>query len=375
MKKSPAFPGTLTLLIVLGAAVVAAAQDRLQELADADHWKEVRALAEPMFQANPKDDRALFFLGRYKEVAGDYDGALALAQKALAIDPKNPDYHCLLSLIYGRQVLKAGIFRKIGLARRVRKEAETALKLKSDHVEARLILIEFFRRAPGIIGGDKAKARVLAEEAVRLDPVRGYIAQAVFAHDERQDSGAEKFYKKAVEADPRSYFALITLARSYGYGGQRNFDLIEKYAKEAMALDPGRVAAYDLLAQNLARLERWQDLEDLLLLAEQRVSDNLSPYIQAGRIVLQQGKDYERAERYFRKSLTQEPEPVFTSRGSTSSHAQTYWRLGQTLEKLNRKAEAVEALKTAVKMDPNLDGAKKDLKRLRSIFSDLGPRP
>jgi tetratricopeptide (TPR) repeat protein len=343
----------------------AAAPDRLQELADADHWKEVRALAEPMLQANPKDDRALFFLGRYKEVAGDYDGALDLAQKAVAIDPKNPDYHCLLSLIYGRQVLRAGILRKIGLVRRVRKEAETALKLKAGHVEAHLILIEFFRRAPGILGGDKDKARALAEEAARLDPVRGYIAQAVFAHEERQDSRAEESYKKAVEADPRSYHALITLARSYGYGGQRNSDLIERYAKEAMALDPGRVAAYDLLAQNLARLERWPDLDDLLVQAEKNVPDNLSPYFQAGRVVFQQGKDFERAERYFRKFLTQEPEPVFTSRGSTSSHAQTHWRLGQTLEKLNRKAEAIEALKTAVKLDPNLDGAKKDLKRLR----------
>ena len=83
------------------------------------------------------------------------------------------------------------------------------------------------------------------------------------------------------------------------------------------------------------------------------------------RLRLQQGKDFERAERYFRKFLTQEPEPVFGFRAQISSHDQTYWRLGQTLEKLNRKTEAVDALKTAVKLDPGLDGAKKDLKRLR----------
>jgi tetratricopeptide (TPR) repeat protein len=304
-------------------------------------------------------------LSRYKDAAGDADGAFALAQKALAIDPKNPDYHCLLSLIHGRQVLRAGLLRKIGLARRVRKEAETALQLDPQHVEARLILIEFFRRAPGIIGGDKAKARRLAEETVKLDPVRGHIAMANFAREARQDSLADESYKKAVEADPRSYHALITLARSYGYGAQRNFDLVDKYAREAMAVDPGRAAAYDLLAQNLARLERWPELEDMLTQAERNVPDNLSPYFQAGRVVFQQGKDFERAERYFRKYLTQEPEPVFGARSPMSSHAQTYWRLGQTLEKLNRKAEAVEALRTALKLDPELDGAKKDLKRLR----------
>ncbi|MCX6576546.1 MAG: tetratricopeptide repeat protein, partial [Candidatus Aminicenantes bacterium] len=86
---------------------------------------------------------------------------------------------------------------------------------------------------------------------------------------------------------------------------------------------------------------------------------NLNPYFQAGRFVYQQGKDFARAEGYFRKYLTQEPEPT------SASHAQAYWRLGQTLEKLNRKVEAVEAIKTALKLDPTLESAKKDLKRLR----------
>jgi len=353
------------LAVVLMAPGATSAQDRLQALADADHWKEVRALAESSLEANPRDDRALFFLGRSKEVWGDFEGALALAEKALAIDPKNPDYHCLMALIYGRQVLRAGIFRKIGLVRRARREAEAAFKLDPGRLEARLLLVEFYRRAPGILGGSKDKARALAEETARLYPVHGDLALAAIAHEERRDSDAEELYKKAVEADPRSYYALITLARSYGYGGRSRFDLVEKYAKEALAVDPGRVAAYDVLAQTLARLERWAELEELLVQAERMVPDNLSPYSQAARVVLQQGKDFERAERYFRKYLTVEPEPTFNSRAPMANHAQTYWRLGQTLEKMNRKAEAVEALQTAVRLEPALDGAKKDLKRLR----------
>jgi len=364
MKRSFPGLGSVGLAIVFLALPAAAAQDRLQALADADHWKEVRALAESMIRANPQDDRALFFLGRYKEVSGDYAGALELAEKALALNPESPDYHCLLSLVYGRQVLRAGIFRKIGLVRRARKEAEAAFKLDPNRVEPRLLLIEFFRRAPGILGGDKDKARALAEDTVKRYPVHGYIALAAVSHDERREDGSEELYKKAVEADPRSYYGLITLARSYGYGGRSRLDLVEKYAREALAVEPGRVTAYDVLAQILARQERWAELEDLLARAERSVPDNLSPYFQAGRVVLQQGKDLERAERYFRKYLTVEPEPVFNSRAPLSNHAQTYWRLGQALEKMNRKAEAVEALRTAVKLGPNLDGAKKDLKRL-----------
>ncbi len=366
-----AIPKSLALLVILlSSAAAAGEQESLQALIDAEHWKRVRSLVEPLLEANPNDPQALFFMARYKEAAGDYDGALVLMEKALALEPKNADFHCMLSFIYGRQVLRAGIFRKIGLARRVRREAETALKLNPDHVEARLILIEYYRLAPGIIGGDKARARALAEEAVKLDPVRGYIAQATIAHQEGLAERQEDLYKKAVEATPQSYQALMSLASFYSYSQRRNFDLLEKYAREALSIDPGRIGAYGLLAQTYARQERWPDLDDILVQAEKNVPDNLNPYFQAGRVIFQQGKDFERAERYFRKYLTQEPELSSMSRGQAASHAQAYWRLGQTLEKLNRKTEAVEAITTAVKLDPRLENAKKDLKRLRSISGE-----
>jgi tetratricopeptide (TPR) repeat protein len=347
------------LLATATETLTAADNDSPAALIEAEHWKRARDIIEPRLKSDSNDLQALFIMARYKEAAGDYNGALALTEKAISIDPKNADYHCLLAYIHGRQVVRAGILRKLGLAHRIKKEAETALRLNPNHVEARLILIEYFRLAPGIIGGDKNKARGLAEEVVKLDLVRGYIAQANFAHQEEKTGKMEELYKKAVEANPQSYHALMTLARFYTYGSQRNFEFAEKNAAEAMQLDPGRVAAYSLLAQSSARQERWQDLDAILYQAEKNVPDNLNPYFQAGRAVFQQGKDFAKAEGYFRKYLTQEPEP------NSASHAQAFWRLGQTLEKMNRKAEAVESIKTALKLDPNLEGAKKDLKRLR----------
>lgn len=340
-------------------APIVAGDDSPAALIEAEHWKRARAIVEPRLKADPKDLQALFIMARCKEAAGEFEPALALTEKLLALDQKNADYHCLLAYIYGRQVVRAGILRKLGLARRIKKEAETALKLKPDHVEARLILIEYYRLAPGIVGGDKNKARALAAEVVKLDPVRGYISQAAIAHQDENTTLMEELYKKAVDENPPSYHALITLARSYSYGRHGKIELVEKYASEALKLDPGRIAAYSLLAQTYARQGRWQELDDLLSRAEENVPDNLNPYFQAGRIAFQQGKDFERAERYFRIYLTQEPE------ASSPSHAQTYWRLGQTLEKLGRKTEALEAIKTAVKLDPTLEGVKKDLKRLR----------
>lgn len=365
-KISGALPKFLVVLVVLlSGAAAAVDKESIEALIEAEHWKRARALIEPLFRANPGEPRANFLMACCYEAAGEYNRALALAEKAVAIEPKNADYHLLLAFICGRQAMRAGILRQIGLALRIRREAETALGLNPNHVEARIVLAEYFFRAPGIFGGDKNKARALAEEVVKLNPALGYLEQASLARRERKQDRMEDLYKKAVEANAQSYRALMALAGFYSYGSQSNFDLAEKYAREAIKLDPGRSGAYGLLAQNSARQERWQELDDILGQAEKNVPDNLNPYFQAGRTVLQDKKDPGRAERYFRKYLTQEPEPT------SASPAQAYWRLGQALERQNRKAEAVEAITTALKLDPGLDSAKKDLKRLRSnVFLD-----
>jgi tetratricopeptide (TPR) repeat protein len=351
--------GPIAIVLALLSTATGSAQSSPESLIAADHWKQARTLVEARLKAEPDDPVANFLAARVREAAGDYAGALPLAERAVALNPNHADSHCLLGVIYGRQLSKAGILRQLGLVRRFRKECETALRLNPRHVEARLALIEFYFQAPGIVGGDKAKAHALAGEITAIDPVRGYFAQASLAHRERKNDLLESFYLKAVAANPKSYEALVNLAGYYSREAPDKIDLVEKYAKEALDLDPGRIQAYGLLAQRQARLERWPDLDQILERAEKNVPDNLAPYFQAGRIVFQQGKDPARAERYFRKYLSQEPEATFPSA------AQAYWRLGQALEKMNRKAEAVEAIGTAVKLDSSLLGAKRDLNRLR----------
>jgi len=70
-------------------------------------------------------------------------------------------------------------------------------------------------------------------------------------------------------------------------------------------------------------------------------------------------KDPARAERYFRKYLSQEPE------GHAPSLSRAHWRLGQALEKQGRKPEGISEIEMAVRLEPDFEGAKKDLKRLK----------
>ena len=64
------------------------------------------------------------------------------------------------------------------------------------------------------------------------------------------------------------------------------------------------------------------------------------------------GKDLPRAERYFRKYLTMEPE------GAEPHHAAAYWRLGLVLEKEGKKAEAIVQVEEALRAEPDFKEAK-----------------
>jgi hypothetical protein len=60
-----------------------------------------------------------------------------------------------------------------------------------------------------------------------------------------------------------------------------------------------------------------------------------------------------------RTYLTIQPE------GGGTGHAQAHWRLGQVLEKEGKRGEATAEIEQAVRLKPDLEDAKKDLKRLK----------
>lgn len=347
------------LLAALFVLPVLANDPSPEALIEAGHWKRARVLVERQAQSNHNDAQAAYLLSQVKLAYGQKDEALKLAEQAVALDGRNSMYHLQLARVCGETAQSAGMFKGMSLARRFRNEAETAVSLDPKNVQAKVALKEFYWRAPGIMGGDKNKARALVEEILRLDAARGYLARAQMAEQEKDTAKAEAFYRKAVEANPRFYPAVISLANFYASDPSKKYDLAEKYAREALQVEPDRAGPYSLLAIVLASQEHWPDLDRVLAQSESNVPDNLNPHYQAGRVLLVGGKDLGRAERYFRKYLTQENEP------GTPTLAHAHWRLGLVLEKQGRKPEAIAELETAVRMKPDLDDAKKDLRRLK----------
>jgi tetratricopeptide (TPR) repeat protein len=172
-------PALAALLPAALAVSLSAQAPSPESLIEAGHWRRARAAAE-----------ALLLTARCLDAAGDLDGALTLAEKASKRDPGNAGYHALLAYIHGRRAQGAGVLKQATLARRIRKEAQAALALDPRSIEAHLILIEFYRQAPGIVGGDKERSAKLVEALVAIAPARGFIVKAGFL---RREPGATAF--------------------------------------------------------------------------------------------------------------------------------------------------------------------------------------
>jgi len=334
-----------------------AADSLLDSLIKGGHWKRARTLAERQFAAHPDDANAAYRLSQVRQAFGDLDGALPLAEKAVSLDGSNAAYHYQLAAICGEEANTASFFQKSAWAKRFKAEADKAAALDPKDVDTRFALIEFYLQAPRLMGGDKSKAREMADEIAKADPAEGYVARLRLASENHDSDAQTTLCREALAGTIESYDALVSLS-SYCDLPQLA-GATELFARRALKLDGGRAEAYIVLARWYARAGRSQDLPPLLAEAEKTVPDDLRPYYAAAKALLAAGKDLPDSERYFRKYLSGEPE------GGAPDLANAHWRLGLVLEKEGRKPEAIAEMETAVTMKPSLREAQKDLDRLK----------
>lgn len=343
--------------LVLAAGLAQAAEDPAV-LLDHGYLRRAGALCEQRLAANPADAEAGAVLSQVRAEQGDLDQALRLATAAVAADSRNADAHCALAQVYGRKAQAAGMLKAAGFAGKLRKAADAALAANPSHVDALEILVDFHTMAPGIMGGDRKKAAEYLDRIARVDPVAGWLKRAQSAQRAKDSTLAGQCYAHAAEVTPVSGRALVQLA-AWLAPRWRDPARAEKLALQAVEAEPWRTGGWQVLAALYASQERWTELESVLQRSEAAEPSHLAPWYQAARQLVTLRKEPARAEGYLRHYLSREPEigPLTV--------AAAHWRLGQALEQQGRKAEAVTEIDAALRLDPKLEDAKKDLKRLR----------
>ena len=359
------WPATATLIaLVLSTSAWAADPTKgtitdPAALMDAGHFKQARALVDPRFKRDSSDPETLYLEARLKAAFGAPDEAIKLAERALQLDNKNVYYHGALASLYADKAMNASFVDQIILAPKVKRHLDDAFALDPHNWHCLDGMVQFYLMAPGILGGDKRKAQQLADQVVKDDPVHGWLMQGRIAQANKDVAREEQAYLSAVKATPNDYDALATLADFYLRDTVKRYADAEKYARAAILVDSGRTPAYSVLAAVLAHQKRIGELNQLLGDAERVVPDDLTPFFIAGRTLLLDGQDFDDAERYFRKFLTQEPE------GNAPRHVFAHWRLGQLYQKSGKTEQARAEYQLCLQQEPGFDPAKKDLKSLK----------
>jgi tetratricopeptide (TPR) repeat protein len=302
---------SIAVVVCLCASLRAArvAGVSVDALIEAGHWKRARQISLARIATEPNDAQAHAWLAKIASSFGDLETSVREAERAVQLDARNPSFHGQLAESCALTADQSSILKGLGYVRRMKREIDAALALDPNHVDTLLVDMMFSWKAPALAGGDKQKARRIADRILSVSPTWGYLAQARLLQFQGEPPATEAILQRAVAANPRFYRARASLATYYcGVETCRSPEQAERVAQEAIAIDPAAEPAYSALARAYATQKRWADLDAVLARAEAAVPDDLEPYYSAADRLIRTGQDPSRAERYLRRYLSQPPE-------------------------------------------------------------------
>jgi tetratricopeptide (TPR) repeat protein len=222
--------GLLSTTSVLSAQSLSAANADLQ----AGRADDAVAKLNEALKADPNSAEANNLLCRVEFTLQQFDSAASHCEKAATRDPQNSNYHMWLARTYGERASRANFMSAFSMAKKSREEFESAVKLDPRNAEAMADLGEFYKEAPGVVGGGMDKAEAIAKQLEAVDTLRGHVLRGQMAEKSKDFDAAEREYKAAA-AGPHASFGWISLAGFY----RRH----ERWAEMESAVNSGATAA------------------------------------------------------------------------------------------------------------------------------------
>ncbi len=212
-----------------------------------------RAVAEPLTQVNAalqagEADHALTLLSSLPPSAESHnlkcrvlltlehwDAAVGECEQAVNMDGQNSDFHMWLARALGEKASRASFLSAYSLAKRVRSEFETAVRLNPRNAAALADLGEFDYDAPGIVGGGIDKAEAVASQLDKVDPARAHELRGRIAESQKDYGTAEREFRQAISVSESPAFQWMNLASF--------FRRRERWTEMAAAVQSGVQAA------------------------------------------------------------------------------------------------------------------------------------
>jgi tetratricopeptide (TPR) repeat protein len=217
----------LRSLLLFSAALLpafaadSALRDQVADLFKRREWAEAQVLLEQVTAREPANAEAWSSLGQVHLARGEHEKSVAAAEKATTLDPTKSDYFLQLGNAYGASAIKAGLFAKIGFAKKCKAAYDKAVELDPASINARWSVMEFCRQAPGVLGGGMDQAYAQAAEIKKLDARRGRTAYASLYSSEKKYADAFALYDEVLRENPEDDDALFQVGRLAARSGEQ----------------------------------------------------------------------------------------------------------------------------------------------------------
>jgi tetratricopeptide (TPR) repeat protein len=173
------------------------------------------ALLSSLPTSGPGADQAQNLLCRVRLTLQQWDAAVRACENAVRLNPQNSNNHLWLGRALGQKAGLASFLTAYSLGKRVRAEFEEAVRLDPRNAEALSDLGDFYKEAPGIVGGGMDKAESIARRLDSLDPPRAAHLRAKMAEARKDYGTAEREFKQAIAVSSRPASAWTNLGIFY----------------------------------------------------------------------------------------------------------------------------------------------------------------
>jgi tetratricopeptide (TPR) repeat protein len=144
-----------------------------------------------------------------------WEAAAKECEEAVHLNSNNSDFHLWLARSIGQKAGHASFLNAFSLARKTVAEFEEAVRLNPRNAEALADLGEFYRQAPGVVGGGIDKAQAIAAQLDKVDPTRAHHLRATIANGQKDFPTAEREFKQAIASSPHPALEWTSLASFY----------------------------------------------------------------------------------------------------------------------------------------------------------------
>ena len=161
-RRSARFGVLFAATALVTAALAADETDRLGravQLHEEGRHEEARSLLEEVVAEEPGNHRALWNAGLLSMSGRQHEQAIRWFDEAIAVDDGIAEYHLWRGYAYAQKLEACGLLTKLFVAPKIRSSFEQAVRLDPHNVKAREALMQYYERAPALLGGSRAKAQ------------------------------------------------------------------------------------------------------------------------------------------------------------------------------------------------------------------------